>query len=46
MADEVIFIVWATEKMVADLNRFSDMVEEIPTSRPDLHAHPVLRFEE
>jgi len=34
------------EKMVAILNRFSEMFEEISTWRRDLHAHPELRFEE
>ena len=32
--------------MVAILNRFSEMFEEISTWRRDLHAHPELRFEE
>jgi amidohydrolase len=34
------------EKMMAILNRFSEMFEEISTWRRDLHAHPELRFEE
>ncbi len=46
MAAELIFIVWPMEKMVAILNRFSEMFEEISTWRRDLHAHPELRFEE
>jgi len=46
MAAQLIFIVWLMEKMVAILNRFSEMFEEISTWRRDLHAHPELRFEE
>ena len=46
MAAELIFIVGPMEKMVAILNRFSEMFEEISTWRRDLHAHPELRFEE
>lgn len=46
MAAQLIFIVWPMEKMVAILNRFSEMFEEISTWRRDLHAHPELRFEE
>ena len=46
MAAQLIFIVWPMEKMVAILNRFSEMFEEISTWRRDLHAHPKLRFEE
>lgn len=46
MAAHLIFIVWPMEKMVAILNRFSEMFEEISTWRRDLHAHPELRFEE
>jgi hippurate hydrolase len=42
----LIFIVWLMEKMMAILNRFSEMFEEISTWRRDLHAHPELRFEE
>jgi amidohydrolase len=34
------------EKMMAILNRFSEMFEELSTWRRDLHAHPELRFEE
>ena len=46
MAAQLIVIVWPMEKMVAILNRFSEMFEEISTWRRDLHAHPELRFEE
>jgi len=46
MAAQLIFIVGPMEKMVAILNRFSEMFEEISTWRRDLHAHPELRFEE
>ena len=46
MEAQLIFIVWPMEKMVAILNRFSEMFEEISTWRRDLHAHPELRFEE
>lgn len=46
MAAQLIFIVWPMEKMVAILNRFSEMFGEISTWRRDLHAHPELRFEE